>query len=228
KDVMVWEYLDFFARSFGLKGDERRKTLADIEEFTSLGEMRYKYLASLSKGMKQRVSLGRTLIHNPQVLIMDEPAAGLDPRARLELRSLLKILSGQGKAILLSSHILSELQDICDAAVIIEKGKILSSGKINNMLAESEKQREKREEVLLIKSLQQSDAVKLKLMENPLIGKISVIDENEVHAEFSGDAAAVADILQQLAGANIKVVGFSRQGMGLEELFMRITSGEVQ
>ena len=122
-----------------MKGDERRRTLSDIEEFTSLGEMRYKYLASLSKGMKQRVSLGRTLIHNPKVLIMDEPAAGLDPRARLELRSLLKILSGQGKAILLSSHILSELQDICDAAVIIEKGKILSAGKINNMLAEGEK-----------------------------------------------------------------------------------------
>ena len=192
KDVMVWEYLDFFARSFGLKGDERRRTLSDIEEFTSLGEMRYKYLASLSKGMKQRVSLGRTLIHNPKVLIMDEPAAGLDPRARLELRSLLKILSGQGKAILLSSHILSELQ------------------------------------VLQIKSLQQSEAVKLKLMENPLIGKISVIDENEVHAEFTGDAAAVAELLRQLNNANIKVVEFTRRGMGLEELFMRITSGEVQ
>lgn len=228
KDVMVWEYLDFFARSFGLKGDERRRTLSDIEEFTSLGEMRYKYLASLSKGMKQRVSLGRTLIHNPKVLIMDEPAAGLDPRARLELRSLLKILSGQGKAILLSSHILSELQDICDAAVIIEKGKILSAGKINNMLAEGEKKRLKSEEVLQIKSLQQSEAVNLKLMENPLIGKISVIDENEVHAEFTGDAAAVAELLRQLNNANIKVVEFTRRGMGLEELFMRITSGEVQ
>jgi len=136
KDIQVWEYLDFFARSFGLKGAERTRALNDIVEFTNLGELRYKFLFALSKGMKQRVSLARALIHNPKVLIMDEPAAGLDPRARLELRSLLKILAEQKKAIFLSSHILSELQDICDGAVIIEQGKLLSAGTLTELLSQ--------------------------------------------------------------------------------------------
>jgi ABC-2 type transport system ATP-binding protein len=136
KDIQVWEYLDFFARSFGLKGAERTRALNDIVEFTNLGELRTKFLFALSKGMKQRVSLARALIHNPKVLIMDEPAAGLDPRARHELRTLLKILADQKKAIFLSSHILSELQDICDGAVIIEQGKLLSAGTLNDLLAQ--------------------------------------------------------------------------------------------
>ena len=136
KDIQVWEYLDFFARSFGLKGAERTRALNDIVDFTNLGELRYKFLFALSKGMKQRVSLARALIHNPKVLIMDEPAAGLDPRARLELRSLLKILAEQKKAIFLSSHILSELQDICDGAVIIEQGKLLSAGTLTELLSQ--------------------------------------------------------------------------------------------
>ena len=136
KDIQVWEYLDFFARSFGLKGAERTRALNDIVDFTNLGELRNKFLFALSKGMKQRVSLARALIHNPKVLIMDEPAAGLDPRARHELRTLLKILAEQKKAIFLSSHILSELQDICDGAVIIEQGKLLSAGTLNDLLAQ--------------------------------------------------------------------------------------------
>ena len=136
KDIQVWEYLDFFARSFGLKGAERTRALDDIVEFTNLGELRNKFLYALSKGMKQRVSLARALIHNPKVLIMDEPAAGLDPRARHELRTLLKILADQKKAIFLSSHILSELQDICDGAVIIEQGKLLSAGTLNELLSQ--------------------------------------------------------------------------------------------
>ena len=136
KDIQVWEYLDFFARSFGLKGAERTRALNDIVDFTNLGELRHKFLFALSKGMKQRVSLARALIHNPKVLIMDEPAAGLDPRARHELRTLLKILAEQKKAIFLSSHILSELQDICDGAVIIEQGKLLSAGTLNDLLSQ--------------------------------------------------------------------------------------------
>ena len=136
KDIQVWEYLDFFARSFGLKGAERTRALNDIIDFTNLGELRNKFLYALSKGMKQRVSLARALIHNPKVLIMDEPAAGLDPRARHELRTLLKILAEQKKAIFLSSHILSELQDICDGAVIIEQGRLLSAGTLNDLLAQ--------------------------------------------------------------------------------------------
>jgi len=234
KDVEVWEYLDFFARSFGLKGRARTQTLADIEEFTELGEIRYKYLAALSKGMKQRVSLARALIHNPPVLIMDEPAAGLDPRARLELRRLLKILAGQGKAIFLSSHILSELQDICDGAVIIERGKVLSSGTLKQMAqtVESGGQAgsagQPEQTTVVITSAGASDRVREKLLELPMIGKIEVIDDNEVRAAFTGADAQLGEVLKVLALADLPVTGFNRHRMGLEELFMKITTGGVR
>jgi ABC-2 type transport system ATP-binding protein len=128
RDVTVHEYLDFFARSYGIRGERRRKTVEGVEEFTNLTGIRDKTLHALSKGMKNRVSIGRALVHDPPVLLMDEPAAGLDPRARIELRELLKALAAQGKAVLISSHILSELAEICTGAVIIERGRILRAG----------------------------------------------------------------------------------------------------
>ncbi|MCI0528265.1 MAG: ABC transporter ATP-binding protein, partial [Nitrospira sp.] len=133
-DMSVHEYLDFFARAYGIKGEHRYQVLESIEEFTNLTGIREKLLHALSKGMKQRVSLARALLHDPPVLIMDEPAAGLDPRARVELRELLKVLSGQGKTILISSHILTELAEICSGAVIIEQGKILMAGTMSELL----------------------------------------------------------------------------------------------
>src|SRR5437588_4711046 len=120
RDMSVDDYLDFFGRAYGLKGRHRRQVIERIEEFTNLTVIREKPLGALSKDMKQRVSVARALLHDPPVLIMDEPAAGLDPRARVELRELLKLLSWQGKAILISSHILTELAEICNGLVIIE------------------------------------------------------------------------------------------------------------
>ena len=112
RDISVHEYLDFFARAYGLAGTQRTQVVENIEEFTNLTGIREKTLHALSKGMKQRVSLARALLHDPPVLVMDEPAAGLDPRGRVELRELLRVLSGQGKAILISSHILTELSEL--------------------------------------------------------------------------------------------------------------------
>jgi len=243
KDIRVWEYLDFFARCFKLQGDQRRKILLEIEEFTQLGDIRYKNLAALSKGMKQRVSLARALIHNPKVLVMDEPAAGLDPRARLELRSLLKVLAGQGKAILLSSHILSELQDICDGAVIIEKGRLLAAGSLHNLLASAKGVQTKdlqNEDLsgmakvaeagstLIIKTLNAAESVREKLLEQPLVSNVKIIDNNEVRADFNGKDAELTPIIQSLLAAQVPIVGFSRQELGLEEMFMKITTGGVQ
>ncbi len=234
KDIQVWEYLDFFARSFGLKGEKRTRTLADVEEFTNLGGIRCKYLASLSKGMKQRVSLARALIHNPGVLIMDEPAAGLDPRARLELRSLLKILSEQGKAILLSSHILSELQDICDGAVIIEKGRILSAGTLNELLVQANNISAGAESTagdvlhLAIRCSGRGEEIRLKLLEHPAVKEVQLIDGKEIRAVFSGKEEEVAPIMASLFAAGLPVTGFALHEMGLEELFMKITTGEVR
>src|SRR5262245_15254363 len=135
RDMTVHEYLDFFARAYGLRGGHRRQVVARVEEFTNLSGIREKYLIALSKGMKQRVSVARALLPDPPGLVRDEPAHGLDPRARVELRELLKLLSWQGKAVLISSHILTELAEICTGVVIIEHGKILRAGTMEEILA---------------------------------------------------------------------------------------------
>ena len=232
RDIQVWEYLDFFARGFGLRGKARTRALTEIEEFTNLGGIRRKYLAALSKGMKQRVSLARSLIHNPGVLIMDEPAAGLDPRARLELRSLLRILSGQGKAILLSSHILSELQDICDGAIIIEKGKLLSAGTLPQLMAKASGvaagTAEAAPAVTLVIQCAKTEEARLKLLEHPAVKDVMIRGEGELQAFLAGGDEVVPPVMATLFAAGLPVMGFARKSMGLEELFMKITTGEVQ
>jgi len=263
KDIQVWEYLDFFARSFGLKGAERTRALNDIIDFTNLGELRNKFLYALSKGMKQRVSLARALIHNPKVLIMDEPAAGLDPRARLELRTLLKVLAEQKKAIFLSSHILSELQDICDGAVIIEQGKLLSAGTLDELLstvtgtpapsktvapdapqtAESasvetagtdapaappKPEGPPAVSIVLKTPRGGGEPVRLKLLEHPLTRSVELVDDDEVRAVVQGTDAEISSVVGTVFAAGLTVLSFTRNQMGLEELFMKITQGKVK
>jgi ABC-2 type transport system ATP-binding protein len=127
-NTTVTEYLDFFARAHDLRGEARRKAVANIIEFMGIGELSDRHVESLSKGLKQRVALGRAIIHDPQMLILDEPAANLDPRARIEFRTLIRELAADGKTILLSSHILTELSEMCDLVAVIEKGRILAIG----------------------------------------------------------------------------------------------------
>ena len=207
--------------------------------------------------MKQRVSLARSLIHNPKVLIMDEPAAGLDPRARLELRTLLKILAEQKKAIFLSSHILSERQDICDGAVIIEQGKLLSAGTLNELLAQVSGTAPAQQTAqtadasgdgsgtgteaaqtppkpaapiasVIIKTPRGgAEPVRLKLLEHPLTRSADVIDEDEVRAVIEGSDAEVSRVVGTVFAADLTVLSFNRNQMGLEELFMKITQGKV-
>src|SRR4051812_21648874 len=136
-DMTVLEFLDFFARAYRLKGREREQRVGSVMEFTGLIPLQHKLTSELSKGMKQRVALGRTLLHDPKLLILDEPADGLDPRARIELRELLRALADRGKAVLISSHILTELSEICDSCAIIEQGKLLAVGGVADVLARS-------------------------------------------------------------------------------------------
>ena len=224
-DIKVEEYIDFFARAFGLKGKARTKAIKDINEFTGLEPLRQKYLKALSKGMKQRVSLARALIHNPKVLIMDEPAAGLDPRARIELRELMKILADNGKVILVSSHILSELEDICHGTVIIEKGKILHSG-IQNNITSSRKNAEN-STIFFIRALTPQDEILKKLAENPFIISNEPAPNNEIKINIKGGDTEASEVLKHLLNQNLKIVEFRHQGLGLEELFMNVTKGEV-
>ena len=133
-ELRVWEYLDFYADCFGIPGRERRSLIGDLLALVDLTEKREGYVDALSRGMKQRLCLARTLVHDPQLLILDEPASGLDPRARVELRALLRQLGALGKTVIVSSHILTELADICDHVGIIERGRLLASGAVVDLL----------------------------------------------------------------------------------------------
>jgi ABC-2 type transport system ATP-binding protein len=223
RDINVHEYLDFFARAYGLKGQKRRKVVEDIEEFTNLTGIREKFLIALSKGMKQRVSVARALLHDPPVLIMDEPAAGLDPRARVELRELLKVLSDQGKAIFISSHILTELAEICTGAVIIEHGRILRAGTLDQILANDMPHR-----TVLIRLLEGTERLVKHLLETPRVLGARPVSENAIEADIDGPEEACCDLLTGLVRDGYRVVEFRQRRADLEELFMNVTKGEVQ
>ena len=141
KDISVWEYIDFYARAYNVQNPTRTKIVNEVMDFTDLHVIADKTLDALSKGMKQRVSLARALVHEPKVLILDEPANGLDPRARVQMRELFKALAENGMAILISSHILTELGEICDGVVFIEKGQLLDAGTISEISHRLSKQK---------------------------------------------------------------------------------------
>jgi ABC-2 type transport system ATP-binding protein len=218
----VFEYLDFFARSNGLRGADRRNAVEGIIEFMGIGELRERYVESLSKGLKQRVALGRAIVHNPQLLILDEPAANLDPRARIEFRTLIRELAADGKTVLLSSHILTELSEICDAVAVIEKGKILATGTVQEIMMGLRQQR-----VLTVRLAGERETAMRFLLEQPGVSKLH--DANDrLEFEYSGDDTDQVALLSRLVAAGYPVMEFSAQGAGLEDLFMKITAGKIQ
>ncbi|MEY2466615.1 MAG: type transport system ATP-binding protein [Verrucomicrobiota bacterium] len=223
-DITVHEYLDFYARAYGLRGTKRTQAVSAIEEFTNVTGIRDKHLKALSKGMKQRVSLGRALVYDPDVLILDEPAAGLDPRARVELRELLMLLAERKKAILISSHILTELTEICNGVVIIERGKILETGTIEDVLKKSAPRR-----TVAIRLLDQHQNPLLlkELLQTPFVENARQVG-GEMHFESSGDETAACEILAQLIAKQFKVLEFRQTKADLEDIFMKVTKGGVQ
>jgi ABC-2 type transport system ATP-binding protein len=223
RDITVHEYLDFFARAYNIRGDKRRRTVEGVEEFTNLLGIRDKTLSALSKGMKNRVSIARALVHDPPVLLMDEPAAGLDPRARIELRELLKVLAGQGKAVLISSHILSELAEICTGAVIIERGKILRAGTLQEIMAQSGKAHR----TVVIRALDRTEELLKALLEMPDVEGARLAD-GAVEVDLAGDDAACCGLLERVIRSGFRIFEFRPQGVDLEQIFLDVTRGEVQ
>jgi ABC-2 type transport system ATP-binding protein len=226
RDITVHDYLDFFARAYGIHGRTRKRTIDRIEQFTNLQGIRTKTLKALSKGMKQRVSLARALIHDPPLLVMDEPAAGLDPRARVELRELLRALSEQGKAMLISSHILTELAEICNGAVIIEHGRILRAGTIEQIMNHGQEDTGPRM-LLTIRPLLRLDELHKRLLETPLIEEAQVVGD-EVEAELTGNEEQCCDLLAQLIDEGYRIMEFKQRRARLEDIFMSVTHGMVQ
>ena len=222
RDVTVHEYLDFFARAYGIRGAQRRHVVAGVEEFTNLGGIRDKRLHALSKGMKNRVSVARALVHDPPVLIMDEPAAGLDPRARIELRELLKVVATQGKAVLISSHILTELAEICNGAVFIERGRILRAGTLKELLSDNESQR-----TVVVCPLNRQEELLQFLMLQPNV-KTARIAEKAVEAEVIGSEEVCCGLLANIVQAGFSILEFRQRKLDLEQIFMNVTKGDVQ
>jgi ABC-2 type transport system ATP-binding protein len=218
----VTEYLDFFARAYGVRGAARRQAVESIVEFMGIGELRDRNVESLSKGLKQRVGLGRALVHDPQVLILDEPAANLDPRARIEFRTLIRELAADGKTILLSSHILTELAEMCDLVTVIEKGRILATGTVEEILSGVRRHR-----ILSVRMAGNTDGVERFLLEQPGVQNVHEAG-GRMRFEFEGDDDAQAELVGRLVAAGFRILEFTAHGAGLEDLFIEITQGRVQ
>jgi ABC-2 type transport system ATP-binding protein len=227
-NTSVWEFLDFFARAYELQGDQRRRRIDEVVEFTGLGPLLDKEVRALSKGMRQRLCLGKTLLHDPSVLILDEPAAGLDPRARIELRELLKVLGSMGKSVLVSSHILSELAEMCSAIVVIEKGKVRAAGDVDAIAKDLARGSSTNDVIEVeVRALVPVEVLLKAVHELPNVGAVRPEGESVVFS-FEGDQEGLPALLEALVQRGLRVVSFAPRQARLEDLFLRITAGEVQ
>jgi ABC-2 type transport system ATP-binding protein len=220
--MKVWEFLDFFAVAYEIPRTRRKQIIGQVLELLDLTHKRDDYVNGLSKGMKQRLCLAKTLVHDPPVLILDEPASGLDPRARLEMKALLNELKGMGKTILVSSHILSELADFCTMIGIIERGKLLAAGSINDI-----QRRLRAHRVLKVRVLNGSIEQAAKILSDDRgIRQLESFDHT-LTAEFSGEEGDMASLLRRLIDSGVEVQSFAEEDLSLEEVFMMITKGIV-
>ena len=222
-DMRVWEYLDFFAAAYRIEKTKRKQIIDDVLALTDLTHKKTDMVDALSRGMKQRLCLAKTLVHDPQVLLLDEPASGLDPRARIELRELLKELRKMGKTILISSHILTELADFCNTIGIIEQGTLLYSGDIQSI---TDKLRGGRIVEVKVKDGFEQKAEEV-FLANPTIQKVEREGATlRVSLPLEGvDASIVTDIMVE---NGIKFSSVRELEIDLEDVFMQVTKGLVQ
>jgi ABC-2 type transport system ATP-binding protein len=220
-DMKVWEYLDFFGRCHGLRADRRRRMIGDLLELVDLGPRRDAYVATLSRGMQQRLCLAHALVHDPAILILDEPASGLDPRARVELRELLRELRSLGKTILVSSHILPELEELCTSLAIIDRGRVLAQGSMAEIEA-----RLRIGAVLRVRALGDAAAVvaaRDHLAADGCVVAAEIVEGDVIEIGFTGDDDAAARLLAGAVAAGIRIASFARAASDLEELFLQVT-----
>jgi ABC-2 type transport system ATP-binding protein len=225
-DMKVWEYLDFFARCYGLPAAARRRMIADLLDLVDLGARRDDYVQTLSRGMEQRLCLAHALVHDPKVLLLDEPASGLDPRARVELRELLRELRNLGKTIVISSHILPELEELCSSVAIVDQGKVLAQGRVADI-----ERRLRFGSVLRIRLLAEGDALeaaRLHFAGDRDVASATILDDGTIELGFRGDDVATARLLSESIAAGLPIVNFARAASDLEELFLQVTAPDRQ
>lgn len=221
-DLRVTEYLDFFAGAYGIGADRRPGLINDLLELVDLTVKREASVNSLSRGMKQRLCLARALVHDPDLLILDEPASGLDPRARIELRELMLELQRMGKTILISSHILSELQEVCSHIAILEAGSLVTQGAPDELVASF--RTASHYTVTVPIDAVEALTVALRTAGIPVLEQIAT----GVVLELSGGEQEAADVLGTIVRAGVPVTGYTRLEADLEEIFLRVTKGTVK
>ncbi len=222
EDMVVQEYLEFFAAAYDINGAKRKQIVDDVLNLTDLGYKRDAMVDSLSKGMQQRLSLARVLLHDPRVLLLDEPASGLDPRARIEIRELLKELKKMGKTILISSHILPELADLCNKVGIIERGELVFAGTV-----EAAVRKASLGQVFYVGVAERTaDAANLLRGTAGIAGV--AIEDNVMHVTVNTDVTDTSFIAQKLIGENYRLTLLREEEVNLETAFMRLTKGIVQ
>lgn len=236
-NMKSWEYLDFFGRAYSVAAPRRQQMIGELLDLVDLGHKRDEPVMSLSRGMKQRLSLARTMMHDPRLLILDEPASGLDPRARIELRELLKELRALGKTIMISSHILTELAEMCTHIAIIERGKLLAAGEVQQILRSIRAHR-----IVEIRVVAGAARAAELLRGHPEVLELRREGEREgeeapplddasgphlLLVDFAGDERAMGELLATLIASDVRVSHFAEQAGDLEDIFLHVTRGIV-
>jgi ABC-2 type transport system ATP-binding protein len=219
--MRVWEFLDFFAVAYRISRDRRKQIIGEVLELLDLTHKRNDFVNGLSRGRKQRLCLAKTLVHDPPVLILDEPASGLDPRARVEVKALLKELRRMGKTILISSHILTELADCCTSIGIIERGKLLMHGPIDHVYRQIRRNR-----IVEISFLSGEDAALSILRSRDDLRGLDM-DRGRVVAELETDDEGLAQLVETLVAEGVRFRSFNDKDPTLEDVFMTVTKGIV-
>ena len=222
EDMVVQEYLEFFASAYNITGKTRMRVVGDVLELTGLTSKRDALVDSLSRGMQQRLSIARVLLHDPKVLLLDEPASGLDPRARIEIRELLKELRRMGKTIIISSHILHELAELCTTVGILERGELLFHGPIEEIV-----RRVRTGTTLHIRVTEQQDLAALLLQRSTGIKSVESVD-GYLLVELEKQTHDLSDVARLLLDNNFRIREIREEEVNLETAFMRLTKGIVQ
>lgn len=223
EQMRVWEYLDFFGAAFRIPKSKRQSRIEEVLEMTDSQELRDRFVDTLSRGMKQRIGIARTLMHDPQVLLLDEPASGLDPRARIHMRQLLQRLAHAGKTLLVSSHILPELAAICDSIGILHKGVLRAAGPLEKVLTSL--RRHRLIEVRLLGDVNRAMEI---ISENQGCTNVerSLEADNVVNFHFNGNDEELADLTDKLVRSDLRVVTLREVPLTLEEAYMTVSGFE--
>lgn len=214
RNLNVREYLDFFARAFGLRGELRQRRLEEVAIFTELDKISSSPVLTLSKGQSQRLSLARTLLNDPQILLLDEPAAGLDPKARVELKRLIRLLASRGKTLFISSHILSELDEVCDSLLFIENGQVLFEGNSEDLKGNSGDRM-----LIEIETEGEPGALLAWLHSHPWT-EVEREEGNRCFVYLDGGHAGRKTLLKELVGDGLEIVAFRKAERKLEDAFI--------